>query len=198
MGGDAGLYRNLPGRCPNFSKSPHQQIGVVVTRIVVCVSMIVAHGASLSTYMEKSQAIFVEKSPTIVGGDCEIFEFPMIRRTLAEYVDQVMIDNGDKPKDVEARAKRAGFPISDATIGKILLEQVKNPGILTLRALAHGLGRPIEEVVAAALGELPAESRAFRESDLADLFNVYHGLSTSDQKFYKRCFEMLRREMLSR
>lgn len=141
---------------------------------------------------------FREKLSTIVEADCEIVEFPMRRRTLAEYVDQVMIENGDKPKDVEARSKRAGFPISDAQIGKILLERVKNPGILTLRALAKGLGRPIEEVIAAALGDLATENSAFKDSDFADLAVIYKDLPGTEQKFYKRVLQMLRREMLSR
>lgn len=141
---------------------------------------------------------FREKLSTIVDSDCEIVEFPMRHRTLAEYIDQVMIENGDKPQHVEARAKRAGFPISDAQIGKLLLEQVKNPGILTLRALAKGLGRPIEEVIAAALGELPTDSPAFRDSEFADLAAVYRELPNGEQKFYKRVLQMLRREMLSR
>lgn len=147
--------------------------------------------------MKNSQALFVEKSPTIVEEDCEIVEFPMKRRTLAQYVDQVMIENGEKPKDVEARSKRAGMPISDAQIGKILLEQVKNPGIHTLRALAKGLGRPIEEVIAAALGDLPGESNAFKDSDFAALWEVYRSLPPAEQKIFKRYLEMLRREMLS-
>lgn len=140
---------------------------------------------------------FREKLTTIVEADCEIVEFPMRHRTLAEYVDQVMIDLGEKPKDVELRAKRAGFPISDAQIGKILLEQVKNPGIFTLRALAKGLGRPIEEVIAAALGDLASDSAAFKDSDFADLALIYKDLPNGEQKFYKRVLQMLRREMLS-
>lgn len=141
---------------------------------------------------------FGEKLTTIVGDDCEIVEFPMRYRTLAEYVDQVMIENGDKARDVEARSKRAGYPISDAQIGKILLEQVKNPGILTLRALAKGLGRPIEEVIGAALGDRASENPVFRDSDFADLAIIYKDLPNGEQKFYKRVLQILRREMLSR
>jgi hypothetical protein len=144
------------------------------------------------------QAIFVEKTPTIVEGECEIVPPPMRqRRSLAEYVDQVMIENGEKPKDVEARSKRAGYPISDAQIGNILLEKVKNPGILTLLALAKGLGRPVEEVIAAALAELPTESAAFKESEFASLWDIYRQLPNGEQRIFKRYLQMLRREMLS-
>lgn len=140
---------------------------------------------------------FLENLTTIVGDERAILRVPMRqRRTLAEYVDQVMIENGEKPKDVEARSKRLGDPISDATIGNILLEKVKNPGVLTLRALARGLGRPVEEVIAAALVDLPAENPAYKESDFANLWEIYKELSISEQRIWKRYFQMAAREML--
>lgn len=155
------------------------------------------HEAHYTPAPKPVSTTFREKVTTIVDEDCEIVQFPMRRRTLAEYVDQVMIENGEKPKDVEARSKRAGYPISDAAVGKILLEQTKNPGILTLLALAKGLGRPVEEVIAAALVELPSESAGFKESDFASLWEIYRNLPTGEQKIFKRYLQMLRREMLS-
>lgn len=160
-------------------------------------SLMLGHGSALSTLLRPSQLIFREKSTTIVDKPCEIIPLPMKQRqTLAEYVNQVMIDNGEKPKDVEARSRRARDPISDSAIGKILLDQTKNPGILTLRALARGLGRPIEEVVAAALGDLPVESLGFKQSEVADFWVVLDRLPAAEQKFYKRCLQMLKRDML--
>lgn len=139
----------------------------------------------------------LEKVTTIVEADCEIVPLPpMKRRTFAEYVDQVMLANGEKPKDVEARSRLKGDPISDAQVGNILLEKVKNPGILTLRALAKGLGRPVEEVLAAALVEVPIEERAYKESDFANLWDIYKDLPNGEQKVFKRYLQMLQREML--
>lgn len=129
--------------------------------------------------------------------ESDILPLPMKqRRTFAEYVNQVMIDNGDISKDVEARSRRAGDPISDATVGNILLEKVKNPGVLTLRALARGLGRPIEEVLAAAVIDLPTENPTYKESDFANLWEIYKDLPVSEQKIFKRYLQMMSREML--
>lgn len=140
---------------------------------------------------------FMEKVTNIMGEDCEILPEPMRQiKTLAEYVAQVLSENGEKPKDVEARSKRMRDPISDATVGNILLETVKNPGILTLRALAKGLGRPVEEVIAAALSDLPSEEKGFQESDFAHLWEVYKNLPNGDQRVFKRYLTMLRHEML--
>lgn len=143
------------------------------------------------------QGIFLEISTNMLAEDCGILPEPMRQpRTLAEYVAQVLSENGEKPKDVEARSKRLRDPISDATVGNILLETVKNPGILTLRALAKGLGRPVEEVIAAALTDLPTEDKGFQESDFAHLWEVYKNLPNGDQKTFKRYLLMLRHEML--
>ena len=140
---------------------------------------------------------FLEKVTTTVGEDCEIVPMPMKARTLAEYVNQIMIENGEKPKDVEARSKRAGCPISDAAVGKIILEQTKNPSVFTLLALSKGLGRPVEEVIGAALGK-PTEGAAFTNNEFASLAEIYESLPSSEQKVFKRFFQMIRREMLSR
>lgn len=143
------------------------------------------------------QGISLENTTNIVDEEYEILPEPMRQsRTLAEYVAQVLSENGEKPKDVEARAKRMRDPISDATVGNILLATVKNPGILTLRALAKGLGRPVEEVIAAALSDLPTEDKGFQESDFAQLWDVYKNLPNGDQKLFKRYLTMLRHEML--
>lgn len=164
---------------------------------MVKISTMRVHESALSTLLRASQELLVEKSPTIVDKPCEIIPLPMkAQQTLAEYVNRVMIDNGEKPGDVEDRASRAGYQISDSSIGKILLEQTKNPGVHTLKALAIGLGRPIEEVIAASLGELPIESLGYNQSEFADLWEVYRRLPAAEQKVYKRYLQMLKRDML--
>lgn len=155
------------------------------------------HDPALSTFLFMRQEIFLVKSPTIVESECEILPIPMkSRQTLAQYVNQVMLDNGEKPKDIESRAKRAGHQISDSAIGNIILEKVDNPGIKTLHALALGLGRPVEEVIAAALGEMPKESLGYTESEMADFWQVLNRLPAAEQKYYKRTLQMLKRDML--
>lgn len=184
-------------RSANLSKSPDQQVVPVVTRILVCISRILSHGAALSTHQYPVSTIFLENLTTILDRNCATLPAPMKqRRTFAQYLNQVMLDSGERPKDVEDRSKRKGDPISDATVNNILLEKVKNPGILTLRALAKGLGRPIEEVVNAALHDLPLEEHAYQESDFANLWDIYKDLPNGEQKVFKRYLQMLQREML--
>jgi len=142
---------------------------------------------------------FVEKVTTIVGSDCEIVPLQMKeRKTLAQYINQVMVENGEKSSAVEARSKRVGDPISESSINNLLLEKVKNPGVFTLRALARGLGRPVEEVLAAALAELPKDSAVYKETDFANLWEIYKDAPNSEQRIFKRYLQMLAREMLKR
>jgi hypothetical protein len=64
----------------------------------------------------------------------------------------------------------------------------------TIRALALGLGRSIDEVLGVMLGN-PAADPAFSESELARIWQLQKELPAEDQKFYTRQLEMIIRDM---
>lgn len=63
-----------------------------------------------------------------------------------EYFLRIMHDSGLSYQDIEKRASKAGHRLGRATVQAIAMGQTPNPGILTLKALAVGLGRPELEV----------------------------------------------------
>lgn len=112
---------------------------------------------------------------------------------LADYVLRVMRENNMTFPDVERVARRRGAKLGKSAVQQIATGKTTNPGIYTLQELAWGLGRPVEEVIAAALGS--AESTGFEKSELVNLWEMSQQVSLGEQRFFKRCIQVLEGEM---
>lgn len=118
------------------------------------------------------------------------------RETLADYVRRVRRSQNLSCMDVESRSARHGPKIGASYVSRIENSIATNPSRAKLVALAHGLGRPAEEVFAAARGqalsapsvqedmllrlfrELPAE----RREDFLATLRAVHDLRVSPSK----------------
>lgn len=119
------------------------------------------------------------------------------QESLAEYVYRCMTEH--KPpltaKDVQDRARAQGESISDSTVNNILTDASADMRVSTIRALAIGIHRPVEEVVAKAFGYQVGEAE-LKKGLLANLVELYEGLSSDeDKKYYGRQIDTLIREM---
>lgn len=74
-------------------------------------------------------------------------------QALAELTQRKMSEQNLSLHDVEARARRAGFKISHATVGNILNQTSKEVKASTLSALARGIGVSEEELRAVVFGD---------------------------------------------
>ncbi len=72
--------------------------------------------------------------------------------TLGDFVSRIRNEKGLSCTDVSERSARFGEPISASYVNRIENKQIKNPSPDRLRALAHGLGIPAEDLLARAAG----------------------------------------------
>jgi len=114
---------------------------------------------------------------------------------LADYVLRVMREKNLTFPEVEKVARKRGGTIGKSTVQQIAQGKTPNPGILTLRELSWGLGRPIDEVIAHALGHAQAESNAIQKSEILNLWEMSKGLPLGEQRVFKRFIQMIEREM---
>jgi len=114
---------------------------------------------------------------------------------LADYVLRVMREKNLTFPEVEKIARKRGGTIGKSTVQQIAQGKTPNPGILTLRELSWGLGRPIEEVISHALGTTLGESSAIQGSELANLWEMSKSLSLGEQRIFKRYMQMVEREI---
>lgn len=115
---------------------------------------------------------------------------------LAFYVRRVMKEHDLTVYAVQAQARKRGGSLGKSTVDAILQKTLKNPGVFTLRELAWGLGKPVDEVMAVALGESPIhENAGYSKSALANIWDLYKQLGKSDQRFFDRVFDMADREI---
>ena len=113
---------------------------------------------------------------------------------LGEYVRAVMLENGLSAEAVSKIAARNGYEIGRATIGQIVNGKTPNPGIHTLAALAAGVDRPLEELLAQALGRRIGAGQL--PSDFAALADLYRQLPLAEQRGVRRYYlQVLEREM---
>lgn len=154
-----------------------------------------------SGFSEKSSAIPVREicilppplptnPDTLMPAGAEPSEFG----SLADYVRYWMKEYGLTNEQVSAEAKRRKASIGKSTVDDIVQGNTKGPSVHTLHALAMGLGRPLDEVVGAVLGE-PVNKAGFKRSEFYNLYDAFQQLATSDQKLFKKMLEMLDREM---
>lgn len=112
-----------------------------------------------------------------------------------DYVVRVMRENNLSAEDVAKNSKRRGGSIARPTVQMFVQGKTPNPGIITLRDLAWGLLRPLDEVMAEALGENIADQVGFSRSELANLYDIGKDLPVSEQRIFRRYVQMLEREM---
>ena len=158
--------------------------------------------------METIASGFSEKSSAIPSGEICILPPPLPNNletlmpagaepnessSLADYVRYWMNEYGLTNVEVSAAAKRHKKTIGKSTVDDIL-QGTTGSSIHKLHALALGLGRPLEEVINAALGEQIIKA-GLKRSELANVDATFQQLTNSDQKIFKRFLEMLDREM---
>lgn len=121
---------------------------------------------------------------------------PESENPLGDYVRRVMQENGLDYVRVSKMAGKRGAAIGKTAIQQIVQGSTTNPGIYTVRALALGLGRPIEELIAAALGIQPTDTGTYKSSDFANLDAMYHQLPLPEQRGFKRYYlQVMEREI---
>lgn len=117
------------------------------------------------------------------------------QENLSEYVQRIMRENALTALEVKRVSQRRGGEISRANVQAILQGKTPNPGIITLRDLAWGLSRPVEEVLAHALGLPPTENAAFLKSELANIWELSKHLPIAEQRFFKRLLQMIEHDL---
>ena len=155
--------------------------------------------------MSKLSTLFSEKSNAITDGGFAIvpplekpLDLPMPDRSdnpLADYVLRVMREKNLTFPEVEKVARKRGATIGKSTVQQIAQGKTPNPGILTLKELSLGLGRPIEEVIAHALGTAQGESGTIQRNELTNLWEMSKDLPLGEQRMFKRFIQMIEREM---
>lgn len=101
-------------------------------------------------------------------------------RSLAEYLRRVMEEERLTVHDVEHRSQKRGIKLSRSSVGLMLQDGIKNPGIETLKALAIGLGRPPLEVFRAA--GVDAGEEQLEKSRFAEMAKNYASLPPKEKR----------------
>lgn len=117
-----------------------------------------------------------------------------VQDSLRDYVLRVMRESNLTALDVHKNSKRRGGDIARSTVQMIVQGKTPNPGIITLRDLALGLMRPLDEVITNALGQTAVENSGFLKSELANVWEVLKDLPLGEQRMFKRYVQMLERE----
>lgn len=151
--------------------------------------------------MKSNATVFSEKVAAIAATRFAIVRPPKNKtmsndsdNPLSEYVRGVMLENGLSAQNVADIAKRKRYEIGRATVSQIVNGKTPNPGIHTLDALAAGIDRPLEVLLAKALerpiGEAPMPN------DFTTLADLYKQLPSAEQRGVKRYYlQALEREM---
>lgn len=71
---------------------------------------------------------------------------------LGDFISRIRNEKGLSCTDVSKQSARFGKPITASYVNRIENKRIKNPSPDRLRALAHGLGIPVEDVLARAAG----------------------------------------------
>lgn len=115
---------------------------------------------------------------------------------LSDYVRAAMIEQGLSAADVARNSKRRKGDIKRSTIQAIVQGITPNPGVLTLRDLAWGINRPVEIVLAKALGRALAHIQGAPPSEFASIIDLYQQLPLTEQRGIKRYYlQALEREL---
>jgi transcriptional regulator with XRE-family HTH domain len=117
------------------------------------------------------------------------------RETLSDYVRLKLIQNDLTTRDVQERSSSGGEKITQSYVSQIVSGTAKNLTLTKLRALARGLGVPIEEVISRAYGETYQDDLAFAESRFADVYYKFKKLSDEHKQNVIYLLEILDREI---
>lgn len=150
-----------------------------------------------STAFSEKIAVITEVGSDIVPSPSQnlMAETPS-NNPLGDYVRRVMQENGLDYVRVSKMASKRGSSIGKTAVQQIVQGHTTNPGIYTVRALALGLGRPVEEVIAAALGIPALETNSYKASDFANLAELYKLLPLPEQRGYRKYWlQVMEREM---
>ena len=71
---------------------------------------------------------------------------------LGDFVSRIRNEKGLSCSDVSKQSGRFGEPITASYVNRIENNRIKNPSPDRLTALAHGLGIPVEDLLARAAG----------------------------------------------
>lgn len=112
--------------------------------------------------------------------------------TPEEYIRRIMRDGDLNFQDIEKRAHKTGYQLGRATVQQIALGKTTNPGVLTLKALAAGLGRPEVEVLSV-FGVGGAD--IVRDTELEAIQINYARLPDRQRAKVRFVIEMLSREI---
>jgi transcriptional regulator with XRE-family HTH domain len=117
------------------------------------------------------------------------------RETLSDYVRLKLIENDLTTRDVEARSASSGEKITQSYVSQIVSGTARNLTLAKLRALARGLGVPIEEVISRAYGETYEDDLAFAKSRFAEVYYKFEELSDENKENALYLLEILDREV---
>ena len=115
--------------------------------------------------------------------------------TLSDYVRLKLIQNDLTTRDVEERSSSGGEKITQSYVSQIVSGTAKNLTLTKLRALARGLGVPVEEVISRAYGGTHQDDPAFAESRFADLYYKFEKLSDEHKQNILYLLDILDREI---
>jgi transcriptional regulator with XRE-family HTH domain len=117
------------------------------------------------------------------------------RETLSDYVRLKLIENNLTTREVQERSVSAGEKITQSYVSQIVSGTAKNLTLSKLRALARGLGVPIEEVISRAYGETYQDDLAFAESRFADVYYKFEELRDEHKQHVIYLLDILDREI---
>lgn len=100
------------------------------------------------------------------------------QKALARLIDEAGMSGG---KAFEEKSKEAGWRVPESTINGVLFETT-NPGIKTIEAIAHTLGKDPLDVMALALDEPPKDRvEGFGLSRIAVVWELYKQMPTVEK-----------------
>lgn len=115
--------------------------------------------------------------------------------TLGSYVRLKLIEKDLTTRDVQERSAAGGEKITQSYVSQIVSGTAKNLTLTKLRALARGLGVPIEEVISRAYGETGRNDLTFAQSRFADVYYKFEELSDESKQKVLYLLEILDSEV---
>jgi transcriptional regulator with XRE-family HTH domain len=148
---------------------------------------------------QRDASTILKSFKSLSGGESVTVSDSMATESLQDYVNRIMLENPELSEvKVSKRAAHMRKKISAGYVSNIRSGSATNISIERLKALAAGLGRPAEEVLAVAFGKALTEDNKFQESLFASLWNEFQHLSPGDQKEMRPMIEMVRNEIQRR
>lgn len=117
-----------------------------------------------------------------------------MKESLAECVQRWQRESGLKPLEASQRAKKRGHKVSQDYIEDLASGAQVNPSPRIMKAVAAGFGKPVEEIVAAAMGWSAAEADQINGL-IREIGEAYKQLSPAKQKDKRPLLEMINREL---